>query len=211
MTVAKSGRTTGLTCAAVGSVNTDVSVQYQQGCNSGKKFVVTFRNQVVVASSSFSAGGDSGSLIVKAGTAEPVALLFAGSSTSTIGNPIQDVMGALGVSFVGGAPHAVTCPAAAAGAATSTPSLPAHAIERASAAKSRHAEALLERRDVQGVGVGVSETDPSQAAIVLYVIEGPSHGPLPLELDGVPTQVVASDRFRATGWNEATGESCRAN
>src|SRR5207253_1126131 len=33
MGVAKSGRTTGLTCGSVQSVNTSVKVQYQKGCN----------------------------------------------------------------------------------------------------------------------------------------------------------------------------------
>jgi len=97
--VAKAGRTTGFTCASIGSVNTNVSVQYQAGCNSGKKFTISYTNQVVINSSSFSAGGDSGSLIVTSDTAQPVALLFAGSSSTTIGNPITDVVNALGVSF----------------------------------------------------------------------------------------------------------------
>ncbi|HEU5400385.1 MAG TPA: hypothetical protein VFU86_03455, partial [Terriglobales bacterium] len=33
--VAKAGRTTGLTCGTIGSIDTDVSVQYQRGCNQG--------------------------------------------------------------------------------------------------------------------------------------------------------------------------------
>src|SRR5437667_10897442 len=37
MGVAKSGRTTGLTCGSVQSVNTSVKVQYQKGCNHGLK------------------------------------------------------------------------------------------------------------------------------------------------------------------------------
>src|SRR5829696_4010060 len=88
LSVAKSGRTTGFTTGTVSSINTSVNVQYQRGCNSGKKFTVSYTGQVIVGSSSFSAGGDSGSLIVTNDTAHnPVALLYAGSSTSTIGNP----------------------------------------------------------------------------------------------------------------------------
>src|SRR6185369_6922111 len=64
LSVAKSGRTTGFTTGTVSSINTSVSVQYQQGCNQGKKFVVSYTGQVVINSSTFSAGGDSGSLIV---------------------------------------------------------------------------------------------------------------------------------------------------
>src|SRR5215469_11919657 len=84
--VAKSGRTTGLTCGAVQSVNASVKVQYQQGCNAGKKFTINYTKQVVVGGSGFSAAGDSGSLIVTQSAAHPTALLFAGSSTTTIGN-----------------------------------------------------------------------------------------------------------------------------
>jgi hypothetical protein len=120
MTLAKSGRTTGLTCGEVSSISTDVRVQYQQGCNQGKKFIVDYINQVVVSGSSFSAGGDSGSLMVDAATARPVALLYAGSSSTTVGNPISDVLAAfldlgIDVSFVGGMDQAVTCPSTGGG------------------------------------------------------------------------------------------------
>jgi hypothetical protein len=59
--VEKSGRTTGLTTASIASINTSVNVQYQKSCGSGKKFVVSYTNQVVINSSTFSAGGDSAS------------------------------------------------------------------------------------------------------------------------------------------------------
>src|SRR5262249_34219303 len=107
LNVAKSGRTTGFTTGIISSINTSVNVQYQRSCGQGKKFVVSYTNQVVITSSTFSAGGDSGSLIVTQGTNQPVALLFAGSATTTIGNPISEVLNkvsaALGttVSFVG--------------------------------------------------------------------------------------------------------------
>ena len=64
LSVAKSGRTTGFTTGTISSINTSVNVQYQKGCGQGKKFVVSYTNQVVINSSTFSAGGDSGSLIV---------------------------------------------------------------------------------------------------------------------------------------------------
>ena len=56
----------------------------------------------------FSAGGDSGSLIVakgqgrnKANDRKPVGLLFAGSSFATIANPIDAVLAAFGVTIDG--------------------------------------------------------------------------------------------------------------
>src|SRR5215510_3994900 len=86
--VAKSGRTTGFTTGTISSINTSVSVQYQRSCGSGKKFVVSYTNQIVITPGTFSAGGDSGSLIVTNNSAHnPVGLLFAGSSSSTIANP----------------------------------------------------------------------------------------------------------------------------
>ena len=55
--VMKSGRTTGLTTGSISSVNTRVNVQYQKGCGSGKKFTITYTNQIVIEGSGFSAGG----------------------------------------------------------------------------------------------------------------------------------------------------------
>src|SRR5262249_38270810 len=63
LSVAKSGRTTGFTTGTVSSVNASVNVQYQKSCGSGKKFLISYTNQVIISSSTFSAGGDSGSLI----------------------------------------------------------------------------------------------------------------------------------------------------
>jgi hypothetical protein len=211
-TVAKSGRTTGLTCATINSVSTNVKVRYQQGCGKGRKFTVAYVNQVLISSNSFSAGGDSGSLIVTADTVRPIALLFAGSSTTTIGNRISDVTSALGVSFVGptSTTPTFTCPVAAASAATSTGrSIVSPAgFARAVAAKERHADRLMLDDAVIGVGVGASSEDRSEAVVLIYLEEGRAHSPLPAELDGVRTEVVRTDAFRAFGWNEPAQDSC---
>ena len=88
MSVAKSGRTTGLTCSTISSINTNTVVAYETQCGSNvTAFNAQYANQVVVAGGSFSAGGDSGSLIVDATTARPVALLYGGSTTDTVANP----------------------------------------------------------------------------------------------------------------------------
>src|SRR5258708_7060634 len=79
LSVAKSGRTTGLTCSTVGAVAISTKVQYQTGCGTGTTFSVTYQNQVSVSGGTFSGQGDSGSLIVSQATADPVALLYAGS------------------------------------------------------------------------------------------------------------------------------------
>jgi len=102
--VAKSGRTTGFTTGSISSVNTSVNVQYQQGCGKGKKFTVSFTNQIVITGrrGPFSKAGDSGSLIVTDNAAaNPVALLFAGGQTTTIGNPIAAALSSMGVTIDG--------------------------------------------------------------------------------------------------------------
>ena len=90
MSVQKYGRTTGLTSGRVYATNASVNVGYDTG-------TARFVNQIIITPGTFSAGGDSGSLIVvkKAGTADdlkPVGLLFAGSNLYTIANPIQPVL-----------------------------------------------------------------------------------------------------------------------
>ncbi len=209
LAVAKSGRTTGYTTGTVQSVNTSVSVQYQKGCNSGKKFTVSYTNQVVVsaASGSFSAGGDSGSLIVSNdGTPNPVALLFAGNSTQTIGNPIQDVVSAFTAgghtfTFVG-----TTCATAASSTSASLGGiqavLPAAAeVDFVRGVKERFEPELFARPGVIGVGVGADEVDPSRAAIVVYLSTAAGSHPdshaFPSELDGIPVRVIPTEPFVA--------------
>src|SRR5215813_5237624 len=64
LSVAKSGRTTGFTTGAVSSISTTVTVGYPRSCGGTGGPTHTFTNQVVINSTTFSAGGDSGSLIV---------------------------------------------------------------------------------------------------------------------------------------------------
>lgn len=91
--VKKAGRTTQRTRGRVIDVNATVKVNY------GPSGVALFRNQIVIVSlttAPFSAGGDSGSLIMTDSRNRPVGLLFAGSASHTIANPIKLVLAALG-------------------------------------------------------------------------------------------------------------------
>jgi len=150
---------------------------------------------------------------VTSDTVQPIALLFAGSSTTTIGNRISDVTSALGVSFVGPATASptFTCPAPAASAAAPAGARAAvspSSFARAVAAKERHADRLMLDDTVLGVGVGASSEDPSEAVVLIYLEEGRSHSPLPADLNGVRTEVVRTDAFRAFGWNEPQQLGC---
>jgi hypothetical protein len=209
LAVAKSGRTTGFTTGTVSSINTSVSVQYQKGCNSGKKFTVSYTNQVVINSSTFSAGGDSGSLIVTNNTSHnPVALLYAGSSTTTIGNPIGEVLtklsSTLGRSFSfvgGGGPAAPTTQGGTQpfipGLGRNMPILPQQAADRALAVLEVHRANLMFQPGVMGAGIGAGRTD-AEAAIVIYVNKDSSAKPiLPDSIEGVPVIVIQTDQFIA--------------
>jgi PKD repeat protein len=101
--VQKYGRTTGWTHGEVSEINVTVDVCYQctgPFCLRCKK-LARFVDQIAISSDGggFSAGGDSGSLIVTDdGNKNPVGLLFAGSSTLTFANRIQPVFDRFNVS-----------------------------------------------------------------------------------------------------------------
>lgn len=103
--VKKSGRTTGLGRSSVSSLNANVSITYENECAGGTAFTKTFTGQIVIKNkgSKFLAGGDSGSLMVEDVSTNPraVGLLFAGSSTTAIANPIDDVLSFYNATMVG--------------------------------------------------------------------------------------------------------------
>jgi hypothetical protein len=200
LAVAKSGRTTGHTTGTIGSINTTVNVQYQIRCGAGRTYVLTYTNQVVINSTTFSTGGDSGSLITtNDGCYHPVALLFAGSSSSTIGNPIGEVLTKLGsalgasVSFVG--TNCAASPFQQVGAQSFQ--LPQQALDRASRVLEQNRSDLMSRPAVLGVGLGALE-DNSAPAIVVYVDKTSSSTPqLAAQIDNVSVRVIMTDPFIA--------------
>lgn len=104
-TVKKSGRTTGLSRSKVSGLNATISVTYDNECAGGTAFTKTFTGQIVITNrgSKFLNSGDSGSLMVEDVATNPraVGLLFAGSNTSAIANPIGQVLSFLGATMVG--------------------------------------------------------------------------------------------------------------
>jgi hypothetical protein len=292
--VAKSGRSSGLTCSTLQSINTQISIDYESACHGTIAFTSIFNNQLVVKGGTFSAAGDSGSLIVTSDTAHPVGLLYAGNTTNTAANPIQDVFAAFTNGsgtpvVVGSTDHAVSCapqvsiPSANLGpggssaslselerrrvsavqqrrstelmrdpAVTSvdigasgdnpgegalliqlsgaamapvppvidgvrtkvvftsgagmllTPLIRMEDLERSTATKEIYSGGLMSQPGIQGVGVGRSNDNPAETAIVVYVISGTARAMIPQVLDGVRTQIVEGDRFRAFGWGKET-------
>jgi hypothetical protein len=206
--VMKSGRTTGLTTGTISAVSANVNVQYQSSCGSGKKFVISYINQIVMNGSGFSAGGDSGSLIVSNDLCkQPVGLLFAGSSTTTIANPINDVLSAFpGLSFVGtSTASGCSIPGTANTAQSFGPSQAA--VDHARSVKDRHEANVLRMPNVLGIGVGAADDNPSEAVVIIYVETGrPLPEAVPDFLDGLRVKVVTTEPFVAYG-NQKWGDS----
>lgn len=103
--VKKSGRTTGLTRSSVSGLNATISVSYENECAGGTAFTKTFTGQILITNtrSKFLGGGDSGSLMVQDVTTNPkaVGLLFAGSTSIAVANPINEVLTFFGATMVG--------------------------------------------------------------------------------------------------------------
>ena len=198
--VAKSGRTTALTCSTILAINVMASVDYFKNCgDTVASFTGHYMDLVSVAGGGFSAGGDSGSLIVTQDTADPVALLFGGSDTDSVGNPVSDVLpvfpgaGNVTPTFVGGAAHVVigcTLPTKPAQVVAPQVKATSVALRRAMSARDMRAPELLTTPGVQAIGVGKSYDHPGDAAILLFVGKGQSTAGLPKSLDGVRTRVL---------------------
>jgi hypothetical protein len=187
--VTKSGRTTGVTTGTVESVGATVRVSYGSECGIfGGRFI----NQVIIGSG-FSSAGDSGSAILDSQTLQPVALLFAGSSTNTIGNPFDAVASAFNVVPVG-APAAASSGVAMGNATSKTnPEL-----ERLKAIQERHEEEILGIEQVAGIGIGLSPDGKSYQFIVYCEkLSKRLQQQVPKQLEGVPVQLKVSGPFVA--------------
>lgn len=93
LSVKKTGRTTGLTTGKITNTNATIRVQYSNNNTA------LFTNQIL--STAMSSAGDSGSLLLSTSN-YAVGLLFAGSNSVTVYNPIRTVLNSLDISlFVG--------------------------------------------------------------------------------------------------------------
>lgn len=144
--VKKAGRTTELTNGTIDAIDVTVVVQYPKG-------LAWFVNQFTITPGTFSAPGDSGSLIVtdEETCPHPVGLLFAGSEASTVANPIRRVYQELRVESVGcREPIALEPPEGEV--------VQRHeAIAQAMEVKGRNEKQLLSLPGVVGVGIGSAE------------------------------------------------------
>jgi hypothetical protein len=208
MAVKKSGRTTGLTRGTISAIDVTVDISY----GSGKS--ARFTNQTMVTPGGFIAAGDSGSLMVEDVDVNPhaVGLLFAGSSTTAIANPIDDVLKSFGVSMVGSGPSAsvmakilgwakklLSVTESQAANAQLPRQASQAAVDAVKRVRERHERRLLATPGVIGVGVGVSEKAGRQAAIEVYVIQATESlkQALPKSLDGVEVKIIETGEIHA--------------
>ena len=205
MRVAKSGRTTGLTCGSISALSLDVSVDYYRDCAETRPyFTKTFTNQVAMSGDRFSDAGDSGSLVVDANNAEPVGLFFAGGADIAgvghgVANPAPDVLNQLAAqtgngasfSFVGGADHGVSCLSYGDSTVSSAQATPLNdgQIQRAQRALAAARLLINPAIGILGVSMGKSTDHPGQAAVILYVDENAGAN-VPTTVEGVRTLVI---------------------
>lgn len=197
LAVRKSGRTTGLNQGTIQSIETTVTIRYQAGCHSGKKFRVTYTGQIVT--SYMAAGGDSGSMLFSLDEpARPVGLLYAGSGMVTIYNSAADLVSAFStpgasLSFVG------LPPTPGQATATAGPELNADALAQARRDRVENEQDLLRQPGVVGVGIGAAETDHTKPVVVVY-LEAPEQMArpfIPERLGNTPVRVIFTDPIEA--------------
>ncbi len=213
--VVKSGRTTGLTCSAVESVNLAVKVDYYKDCAETQPYYTkTFTGQIGIGGDSFSDSGDSGSLIVDAANAQPVGLFYAGGTDGngnglSVANPIGDVLTELGnqtgskLSIVGSKTgHPVTClnyDSSTEAASGILPELSRAAETLAkTAAQNAAAEIVNHEKGVLGVLAGRSADSPGEAAVLVYVDRTKPNIAIPQTIAGVRTVVIFTDAQSVT-------------
>jgi hypothetical protein len=203
MDVAKSGRTTGLTCSSIDAVALTVKVDYYRDCAETQPYTTkTYANQIGIGGSHFTDSGDSGALVLDASNAEAVGLYFAGGTDGdghglSVVNPIGDVLNELGtqagthLSLVGtSAPHAIACLRYDPAVPLDPPHLSSTAQEQAQAA-AEGAGAALHGAGILGAAPGSSLDSPGNPAVIVYVDQAAAS--VPQTIDGLRTQVIVTD------------------
>ena len=208
LTVAKSGRTTGLTCANISALALDLNVDYYTDCAETKPYLTkSYTNQLAISGNQFSDAGDSGSLVINAGDAEPVGLFFAGGTDSSgvsqgVASPAPDVLtelsaqlgGGATYSFVGGPDHAVSCLNYGDSTVSVAQNLTLTGAEnaRAQLAMAQARTLVNSSTGILGVATGKSSDHAGEAAVILYVDEAASVT-APQTVNGVRTLVIPTN------------------
>ncbi len=205
--VAKSGRTTGLTCSTIDAVDLSVEVDYYKDCAETQPYYrKTFTGQIGISGDGFSDSGDSGALVVNAANAEPLGLYFAGGTDDhggglSVATPIQDVLGELDAeaghrfSIIGGEEHPVSC-LNYGRRSPSTSFVPDALKRKAEAAIRKNAATLLNPAlGILEAVAGASSDSLGDPAIIVYIDKAKEAITVPQTIAGIRTLVVATDQL----------------
>lgn len=203
MNVAKSGRTTGLTCSSIEAVALTVKVDYYKDCAETQPYYTkTFTNQIGIGGPHFTDSGDSGALVLDASNSEAIGLYFAGGTDGdghglSVANPIGDVLGELSaamgssLSLVGTSnAHPIACLRYDPAVPTAAPFVGENAMARAQTIAEQAAD-TLHGNDLLGTAAGKSFDSPGDPAVIVYVSHATAS--VPQTIGGLRTQVIVSD------------------
>jgi hypothetical protein len=203
MDVAKSGRTTGLTCSSIDAVALTVRVDYYRDCAETQPYTTkTYVNQIGIGGSHFTDSGDSGALVLDASNAEAIGLYFAGGTDGdghglSVVNPIGDVLNELGtqagthMSLVGtSTPHAIACLRYDPAVPLDPPHLAPAARQQAQAA-AEGPGAALHGAGILAAAPGSSLDSQGDPAVIVYVDQAAAT--VPQTIDGLRTEVIVTD------------------
>ena len=211
MSVKKSGRTTGLTNSGVVVIDATINVSYESECAGLPVGTATFTNQIVIDNkgSKFLAGGDSGSLLVENVNKAPraIGLLYAGSSSYAIANPIDDVLAAFNAEMVGidpsnggGGDDGSTTDGGTGngnGNRGKKPRSDQAQIALSQAANKKAAAFMSRVPKGVGHGIGLDAGGKPYIAILVESMSDAAAAAVPAAIDGFSARLVATDKIVA--------------
>jgi hypothetical protein len=92
----------------------------------------------------------------------------------------------------------------------SVSSLSTEQVTQAKAVHAAHVDEWMKKPEVQGFGITSSADAPGEAALMIFLIRGVPHDPIPPVIDGLRTRVRESSRFRAGFGDAAAQKACTA-
>jgi hypothetical protein len=190
--VEKMGRTTCLRRGLITALDVTINVEYPRCCNLPFKGIATFTRQIEIQPGTFSASGDSGSLVVTQGSCPgAVGLLFAGSPNATFANPMHAVLQRFNATMVGKActPTLSWHDDVLASATDQSPAVQAREVADATAVKRRHEAELLKVPGVIGSGVGLSADGKPVIKVFVKKETSAMHSSIPSSLEGIPVEI----------------------
>ena len=82
-------------------------------------------------------------------------------------------------------------------------------LNRAKQIHKDHVDEWMKKDGVQGVGITSSADAPGEAALLVYLIQGAEHPPIPPVIDGLRTRIREGTRFQVGGGDKGGRQGCR--